>query len=353
MARRQIDDKTMKAVFDAGAAVLKNRIDSGVIPLSQVVHHQSSIRYIRGAEAARDGIDNRSHVGKTPMGISYENMDSFYLATVRSVDYGAVKTDRSTAWATGSVEVEIDKNGQTIHAKVMRGFSSRPKKTDVGYEPESTVTGQTVLPQVGDRVIVVFILGMKTNAVVIGGYPASIYDSLYRDKHGNAEPNKKLNVHPSFQWTKTNNDGDLEMKFPDDTFISIKNDPGTAVFPATPPDASKDLSERRNPKTPKPEKTITISHSSGTWVRIKADGDVEIKASGDVSVDADKITFKVGGVDNIVLSSGKCEILCADLVVTDVLPDHKHTYTDTSGIRTLTSGVTTNTADVPTTLTYT
>ena len=177
----------------------------------------------------------------------------------------------------------------------MMTFGGSVKKDKNGDPIQDTVTGNVKQPEVGDFVICAFLNNDRNNCVILGTMPHFRYNNLFLDKNNQAEPSKHLDVHPSYLWRKINRKGDFELYLPDNTFISIKDDAGSASFPSTPPAPLKDLSENRNPAPPLTTKVLTISHSSGTWVRIKADGTVEVVTAGNAN-------FKVNGNMNTEVS---------------------------------------------------
>lgn len=219
-----------------------------------------------------------------------------YIAVVLEVDDGGFreKTEDNIT-SRGVVRVQLWNGGDPINARMIGngGVSSRGN----GQYIEGSEFGYRQQPSVGSIVLVAFAQSLD-HPIILGSAPDFLVDNLFLDKTGQPEPNKRIDVHPSYWWQKVNAKGDWEIHHPDGTFISIQESPGSAVWPSVPPSDDVDLTEIRNPLGGKnPPKTITISHPSGSWARIKADGEVEIAAK----------SLKIHAEDDILFSGKRIQ----------------------------------------------
>lgn len=301
---------------------LNNMIQMGLSAAKSVVgavgangqYIQSSVDYLQRADAAAYETE-KAYTKRAPQGIVQTSLSSLYWGTVEMVDLGGVKVDGLQNSLRGICQVWVDDIGVCYPMVLTRSSSVKLRKKSVpagspGSTVENSETGRKYLPQVGDLVVVAFVNNQIQNAVILGIFPNKGYDGLFLNKDGEEEPNREISVHPTYFWTKvTGKDGakgDYEMRLPDGTFISMREDAGTAVWPDTPPSPDDDLSEHRYPRdedgveAPEPEKTLTISHPSGSWARIKADGTVEVKAVTDLHIKADN-NIKLDAVNRIDL----------------------------------------------------
>lgn len=204
-----------------------------------------------------------------------------FLADVLGVDDGGIKgTWREEALTRGAVFIQLSAGGDPFLARMSRRSSII--KRDNGTVVEGSETGKREQPQAGDKVLVCFGQSVD-NPIIIGWAPRLSAEGLFLDKNGLPEPKKRIDVHSSFWWQKLNQLGDLEICHPDGTLIRVSEDEGSAVFPTTAPSPTVDLTENRShPNGTRPTKTVTVSHPSGTWIRIRKNGDVEMVVVGDI-----------------------------------------------------------------------
>jgi phage gp45-like len=221
------------------------------------------------------------------------------LESYSSIDVGTVV---SVNYEDDTVEITTDIGQELNHVPIMSNkiVDDFDDATNLHNGDNSILLD---LPLVGSRVIIAYLYGKLTHPIVLGCTIDVTKHEHTRVSTSVADQGAKVYLHQSHYWDKVNNTGNFEQYFPDGSTISVSD----TVIENTSKLSSE---ETLQPASPVGAKTIRIKHSTGTVIKIQADGTVEITAGNpvivnatEVDLNADTVHLGLNAADSLILGS--------------------------------------------------
>ncbi len=188
------------------------------------------------------------------------------------IDYGSVQ---AINYASDTLDV-ITNDGIVLNGVV---YMSNKMYDEPGEASGNTHnhSGYCDMPTVGSRVLITFIDGEVAHPVVLGCIPDVRRHRQTLGSEKESDRGRRFYLHESHFWEKVDKKGNQEIYFPDGSTISVSGDV-TGNTTALSDEARFKLPTNSGDSRQSP-KTIRIKHSTGTVIKIKADGTVVIKAA--------------------------------------------------------------------------